>query len=278
MKKMTMKKTALKAAGILCWILFFPVFLYPVYIILSSSLKTKSELALNPSGIPTEPTLDNFIQAFSKMNYLRSTANTVFVVVIVVGITLIMSSMAAYAIARKGKSYNWIYFLFLSGLMIPFQLRMIPLYKMLVNMKLVNSLWGIILVYLGSQAPMTIFLLSGFVKTIPRELEEAAYIDGAGMYRTFFSVVLPLLKSSLTTVGVLCAFTVWNDFLMPMLFLQKRDGLTITVTLSQFQGLYSSDWSMIFAGVCLIVLPMLIIYLFAQKFIISGITAGAVKG
>lgn len=278
MKRLTMKKTAFKISGILCWILFFPVFLYPIYIILSSALKTKSELALNPSGIPVEPTLNNFIQAFSKMNYLRSTANTIFVVVIVVGITLIMSSMAAYAIARKGKSYNWIYFLFLSGLMIPFQLRMIPLYKMLVNMKLVNSLWGIILVYLGSQAPMTIFLLSGFVKTIPRELEEAAYIDGAGMYRTFFSVVLPLLKSSLTTVGVLCAFTVWNDFLMPMLFLQKRDSLTITVTLSQFQGLYSSDWSMIFAGVCLIVLPMLIIYLFAQKFIISGITAGAVKG
>lgn len=278
MKRLTMKKTAFKISGILCWILFFPVFLYPIYIILSSALKTKSELALNPSGIPVEPTLNNFMQAFSKMNYLRSTANTIFVVVIVVGITLIMSSMAAYAIARKGKSYNWIYFLFLSGLMIPFQLRMIPLYKMLVNMKLVNSLWGIILVYLGSQAPMTIFLLSGFVKTIPRELEEAAYIDGAGMYRTFFSVVLPLLKSSLTTVGVLCAFTVWNDFLMPMLFLQKRDSLTITVTLSQFQGLYSSDWSMIFAGVCLIVLPMLIIYLFAQKFIISGITAGAVKG
>lgn len=278
MKRLTMKKTAFKISGILCWILFFPVFLYPIYIILSSALKTKSELALNPSGIPVEPTLNNFIQAFSKMNYLRSTANTIFVVVIVVGITLIMSSMAAYAIARKGKSYNWIYFLFLSGLMIPFQLRMIPLYKMLVNMKLVNSLWGIILVYLGSQAPMTIFLLSGFVKTIPRELEEAAYIDGAGMYRTFFSVVLPLLKSSLTTVGVLCAFTVWNDFLMPMLFLQKRDSLTITVTLSQFQGLYSADWSMIFAGVCLIVLPMLIIYLFAQKFIISGITAGAVKG
>lgn len=125
---------------------------------------------------------------------------------------------------------------------------------------------------------MSVFFLTGFVKTVPKELEEAAQCDGAGLYRTFFTIVFPLLKGALATVGILCTFSIWNDYLMPMLFLQSRDKLTVTVMLADFQGMYSNDWSMIFAGVCLIALPMLIIYLIAQKAIIGGITSGAVKG
>lgn len=132
--------------------------------------------------------------------------------------------------------------------------------------------------YLATLAPFSVFLLTGFAQSVPRELEEAAYIDGAGLYHTFFSIVFPLMKGSLATVAVLNTFTIWNDFLMPMLFLQCKNKLTLTVTLANFQGMYFNDWSMIFAGVCMIVLPMLIIYLCAQKFIINGITAGAVKG
>lgn len=133
-------------------------------------------------------------------------------------------------------------------------------------------------VYLASLAPFSVFLLTGFVKSVPLELEAAAYIDGAGLYRTFFTIVFPLLRGSLATVAVLNTFTIWNDFLMPMLFLQSKNKLTLTVTLANFQGMYFNDWSMIFAGVCLIVFPMLVIYLCAQKFVINGITAGAVKG
>lgn len=177
-----------------------------------------------------------------------------------------------------GKKYTWLYFFFLAGLMMPFQMRMIPLYKMIVNLKLINKLIGIILVYCGSRAPMSVFFLTGFVKTVPRELEEAAQCDGAGLYRTFFTIVFPLLRGALVTVGILCTFAIWNDYLMPMLFLQSRNKLTITVMLSNFQGMYASDWSMIFAGVCLIAAPMLVIYLIAQKAIIGGITSGAVKG
>ncbi len=265
-------------AGILAAAVCLVIHLYPVFIIFSSALKSKSELAFNPSGIPEKITFEHFSKAFDKMNYLQSTANTIIIVTAVVCFILIAASMAAYAISRKGGKYNWIYFLFLAGLMMPFQLRMIPLYKMMADFKLVNKLIGTILVYCGSQAPMAVFLLSGFVKTVPRELEEAAQIDGAGIYYTFFAIVFPLLKSPLVTVGILCTFSIWNDFLMPMLFLQAREKLTITVTLANFQGLYANDWSMIFAGVCLIVFPMLIIYLIAQKYIINGITAGAVKG
>lgn len=265
----------LKAAAAL---IFLVVYLYPIILIFFSSMKTKTEMANNPSGIPKEITLDYFKKAFDKMDYFRSAGNSALIVIIAVTLILIMSSMAAYAIARKGKKYNGIYFLFLAGMLVPFQMTMIPLYQFLMKFNLINKLSGVTCVYLATLAPFSVFLLSGFIKSIPKELEEAANIDGAGIYRTFFSIVFPLLKGPLATVAVLNTFTIWNDFLMPMLFLQSKEKLTLTVTLANFQGMYFNDWSMIFAGVCLIVLPMLIIYLCAQKFIINGITAGAVKG
>lgn len=257
---------------------FLIIYLYPVILIFFSAVKSKPEMAANPSGFPSAITFEYFKKAFEKMSYLQSMFNSASIAVVVVFVLLITASMAAYAICRKGRKYNWIYFLFLAGMLVPFQMTMIPLYKIMLNLQLINKLSGVMSVYLATLAPFSIFLLTGFIKSIPRELEEAAYIDGAGMYRTFFSIVFPLLKGSLSTVAVLNTFSIWNDFLMPMLFLQSKNKLTLTVTLSNFQGMYFNDWSMIFAGVCLIVLPMLIIYLCAQKFIINGITAGAVKG
>lgn len=258
--------------------LFLLVYIYPIILVFCSSLKTKKEMALNPSGLPKNLTFEYFEKAFESMNYLQTIGNTVIIVVLAVALILFFSSMAAYVIARKGKSYNWIYFLFLAGMMVPFQMRMTPLYKMILKMGLMNKLIGVVFVYLGSLAPMTVFILTGFIKSVPRELEEAAYLDGAGIYRTYFTIVLPLLKSALVTVAITNALSIWNDFLMPMMFLQDRDKLTLTVMLSNFRGMYFNDWSMIFAGVCLIVLPMLIIYLFAQRYIVDGITGGAVKG
>lgn len=259
-------------------ILGLVIYLYPIFIILVSALKSKSELSRNPAGFPKEITFEFFRKAFEKMNYLKTTGNTIVIVLTVLIFTLVTSSMAAYVICRKGKKYTWLYFVFLAGLMMPFQMRMIPLYKMMVNLKLINKLFGVILVYCGARAPMAVFFLTGFIKTVPQELEEAAQCDGAGIYRTFFTIVFPLLRGALATVGILCTFAIWNDYLMPMLFLQSREKLTVTVMLSNFQGMYASDWSMIFAGVCLIAAPMLFIYLIAQKAIIGGITSGAVKG
>nr|WP_273387374.1 carbohydrate ABC transporter permease [Cohnella zeiphila] len=187
--------------------------------------------------------------------------------------------MAAYAISRRdNRFYRAMYLVFLAGMIIPFQMAMIPLYKVLQTLYLINTYPGVVFIYLGMLAPFSVFILSGFVKGVPKELEEAALVDGSGTYKTFFRIVLPLLKPAVTTVTVLNLFNVWNDFLMPMLYLSDSKKGTITVQLSAFQGMYNNDWSLIFAGVCLIVVPMLVIYLFAQRFIISGITAGAVKG
>jgi raffinose/stachyose/melibiose transport system permease protein len=255
------------------------IHIYPILIILISSVKTKHEIAVNPFGIPREITYSYFAQAFVQMHYLRSLLNTALIAVVSVALLLIFASMAAYAIARRNtRFYNSVYMVFLAGLIVPFQMIMIPLYRMMLNFKLLNTYQGMAIYYLATLAPFSIFLLVGFVRTVPKELEEAALIDGCGIYQNFFRIVFPLLKPSLTTVGVLNLFNIWNDFLAPMLYLQKSQMMTLTVQLSSFRGMYFNDWSLIFTGVCLIVFPMLIIYIAAQNLIINGITAGAVKG
>ncbi|MCD9021514.1 carbohydrate ABC transporter permease [Cohnella silvisoli] len=255
------------------------LFIYPILLVFLSSVKTKSELALRPFGFPEHWTTESFAKALRTMNYGRSLLNTSLIAFVSVACVVIMASMAAYAISRKNnRLYNGVYLLFIAGMIVPFQMAMIPLYKVLTALDLINTYQGVIFIYLGSLTPFSVFVLSGFVKGVPKELEEAASIDGSGVYSTFFRIVLPLLKPAMTTIIVLNLFTVWNDFLMPMLYLSDSKKATITVKLSAFQGMYFNDWSLIFAGVCLIVTPMLIVYLFAQRYIISGITAGAIKG
>jgi raffinose/stachyose/melibiose transport system permease protein len=260
------------------WIISI-VHIYPILLVLVSSLKTKADLATNPFGLPKDITFDYFLTAFQTMHYFRSILNTAFIGGVSVALTVLFTSMAAYAIARRNnRFYNAVYLLFIAGMIIPFQMTMIPLYKVMLSLHLISTYQGVIFIYLAFLAPFSVFLLSGFVKTVPRELEEAALIDGCGLYRTFFMIVFPLLKPAITTVSVLNLFNIWNDFLMPMLYIQDSKKITITVQLASFQGMYFNDWSLIFAGVCMIVFPMLLIYLFAQRFIIDGITAGAVKG
>jgi raffinose/stachyose/melibiose transport system permease protein len=272
------RRTGLIIGSAILWILA-AFHLYPILLVLFSSVKTKHELAVNPFGFPLEITFQYFSQAFKTMHYMRSLFNTAFIAFISVGLLLIIASMAAYAIIRKNsRFYNTIYMFFLAGTIVPFQMTMIPLYKVMLTTKMISTYQGIICFYLAFLAPFSVFLLAGFVRTVPKELEEAAGIDGCGIFRTFFTIVFPLMKPALSTVAVLNLFTVWNDFLAPMLYLQQSSMMTLTVQLNSFRGMYVNDWSLIFTGVCMIVAPMLVVYLFAQRFIISGITAGAVKG
>ena len=273
-----LKRPGLKFISVIMWIIAI-IYIYPILILLISSVKTTGDLAANPFGLPREITFQYFLQAFNTMHYLRSLFNTSLIAVLSVSILLIISSMAAYAIARKNnRFYNGVYMLFLAGLIIPFQMTMIPLYKVMNSTKLINTYQGMIFFYLALLCPFAVFLLTGFVKTVPKDMDEAAKIDGCGLFRTFFIIVFPLLKPALSTVGVLNLFAIWNDFLAPMLYLQKSSTMTLTVQLNSFRGMYVNNWSLIFTGVCMIVAPMLVIYIFAQRYIISGITAGAVKG
>lgn len=276
-----MKVFSLKK-GILSFVLWIVAIfhIYPIFLVLISALKSKEELGLNPIGLPQNITLKNFFTAFDTMNYFKSFTNNIIILVSTIVVLTLFSTMAAYAIARnsKKKFYSGIYVFFMSGIIVPFQLTMIPLYKLMVNLTFINTFHGVVLVYLAILSPISIFIYSGFVRTVPYELEEAAYIDGCGLLKRYYYVVLPLLKPAMATVIVLNSFSIWNDFLMPTLFLNKRSMKTLVVQLYSFVGQYFNDWSLIFASIFIIVYPMMIIYVFAQKYIIQGITAGAIKG
>jgi raffinose/stachyose/melibiose transport system permease protein len=252
---------------------------YPILLVLLSSLKSTEELGRNPAGLPRSVTLEFFRNAFQSLHYFRSLFNTVLIAAVSVTLLVIVASSAAYVITRRANGfYNKLYVFFMAGLIVPFQMTMLPLYKLIRSLGLMSTYRGIICIYLAMLAPFSIFLFAGFIKTVPVELEESAKIDGCGLYRSFLIIVFPLLRPAIATVAVLDMISIWNDFLMPMLFLQKNQVKTLIVQVSSFFGQYFSDWSSIFASICLIVYPMILIYLLTQKVIIKGITSGAVKG
>jgi len=260
------------------WVIAF-IHIYPIVIIFLSSLKSTMELAENPGGLPKKITFEFFILAFKSLNYFRSLFNTLFIAIISVAVLILTASLAAYAITRRNKRfYKALYIFFMAGIIVPFQMTMLPLYKFIKFLGLMNTRAAVIFIYLALLSPFSVFVFCGYMKNVPRQLEESAIIDGCGVFNIFLRIVFPLLKPAIGTVAVLNVISIWNDFFMPMLFLQKNTVRTLIVQISVFFGQYFSDWSSIFASICLIVYPMVIIYIFAQNFIIGGITSGAVKG
>ena len=204
--------------------------------------------------------------------------NTLLITVFsVLGIILI-SSMAAYALVRTENKLSWIIFLFFTfAMVVPFQVIMFPMVKVAKIFGVAGSIPGIVLIYMAVGCPMAIFMYHGFIKGIPMELEESAALDGAGRFRTFFSVVLPLLTPITSTIAILDVLWIWNDFLLPLIILTKK---VVTVQLAQYytRGAYSRDFGMELASLVLAVLPVIIFYMFMQRYIIKGVIAGAVKG
>ena len=254
---------------------------YPVFLLFADSFKTRSEIAANPfwfSGL-SGFTLENIINAFYKMKFYQPLFNSILITSISSVLIILVSSLAAYPIARKkNRLYNFFYMFFLAGIMVPYQLAIITLYKEMRILGLMNKEMGLILVYGGIFLSFPIFFYSGFIKTVPLELEEAAIIDGCGRYRMFLSVVVPLLKPATATIAVLNMLGIWNEFTMSFLFLQKASKITITVATYTFKGEYHTNWPSMFAGLLIAVIPMIILFLSVQKYYIRGITAGALKG
>lgn len=187
--------------------------------------------------------------------------------------------MASFTLAkRKNRVNHGLYLLFLSGMMIPIYTILVPLLRLIKDMHLINSRMGLIIVYSAMGMPFAIFMLTGFIKNIPNELLEAAIMDGCSVYRTFATIVFPLLKPVVTTLFILDFLAIWNDFLLPMLTLTSNALKTVPVAMYNFYGEYGSRWEMTFAAYTLAIIPVLIFYLLLQKNIVNGIMAGAVKG
>ncbi|NBD25682.1 carbohydrate ABC transporter permease [Paenibacillus glycinis] len=266
----------------LAWIvlaLLAVYFLFPIYMAIVNSFKTEGEVYSSVLGLPSTFKFDNYTEAFKKANMLHSGLNTVIVTVTgIVGI-VVCSSLAGYKLSRtRSRLSNWIFMLFVASMLIPFQTIMVTLTKMARNLGLQGSPFGLGVVCAGLGVSMAIFLYHGFVKGIPRELDESASIDGCGEWKGFFLIIFPLLVPITFTIVVLNLLWLWNDFLLPVLLLNDYRKYTLVLTINMFFGKYSRDWALILASLILSSIPIVLIFAFFQRWVIQGITDGAVKG
>lgn len=255
------------------------VMLAPFYISFVYSVKTKEQITFTGLAFPTEFHWENFTQAIEASNFIQVLKNSIITTVPTVMLLIIVCPMASYVLARNtSRIYNMIYSLFLTALLIPYQSIMLPQYMNLKDAGLLNTYQGAILVRSAFNISFNILLFTSFIKSVPLELEEAARIDGAGMIKTFFSIVFPLLKSVLCTAIIINALFAWNDFTITLNILMKEELKTIPLMLYRFFGEYNVELNLAFAAFTLSMIPILILYFSLQKYIVDGVVSGAVKG
>jgi len=257
------------------------LFITPVLIILMNSFKSKLYISDAPFRYPTSETfaaLENYISGIFKTGFLQAFGWSTFITVGSVALLLLCTSMTAWYITRvKNKVTGMLYYLFVFAMIVPFQMVMFTMSK-IANMLYLDNPVGIIFIYLGFGSGLSVFMFSGFVKSIPLEIEEAALIDGCNPLKTFFGVVLPILKPTVITVAILNAMWIWNDYLLPYLVI-GNDYKTIPIAIQYLRGGYGSiDMGAMMAMLVLAIMPIIIFYLTCQKYIIKGVAAGAVKG
>jgi raffinose/stachyose/melibiose transport system permease protein len=252
--------------------------LFPLYMTVTIALKSPDELAQSSVSLPPKLHFENFAQAIAVTHYFRSFANSAIITVSAVILTLLTNSMVAYAIARNmhKRFYKFLYYYFVSAMFVPFPIIMLPIVKEMSDLGLTTRI-GLIFLYVVYGLSFNTFVYVGYLKSIPRELEEAAMIDGAGTWRTFWRVIFPLLTPINATVGVLTALWAWNDFLLPLIILSDPSAMTLPLVQYAFQSQFNTNYDLSFASYLLALLPMLIFYVIAQKWIINGVTRGAVK-
>lgn len=258
------------------------VYVLPIVVVLMNSFKKKSYINLEPFQLPNETTLtglDNYTAAIDQYGFLKAVGWTVFITVGSVLAILICTSMCAWYITRvKTRVTKAIYILCVFSMVVPFQMVMFTL-SLVTDRLGLGTPWGLIIIYLGFGAGLAVFMFCGFVKSIPIEIEEAAMIDGCSPIRTFFSVVLPIMKPTYISVGILETMWIWNDFLLPYLTLDLKKYKTISIVIQYMKGSYGRvDMGAIMAALIMAVIPVIVFYLSCQKYIIKGVAAGAVKG
>ena len=277
-----MKKKVMGILATLFFTLVSIVFVAPIFIVLINSMKSKTFINLETFKLPTEESyvgLENYKTAITQYDFLKAVGWTLFITVFSVAVILICCSMTAWFITRvKNVFTKMIYLLCVFSMVIPFQMVMFTLSGTADSLHL-NTPWGIVIVYLGFGAGLAVFMFTGFVKSIPVEVEEAAMIDGCSPLRTFFCVVVPMMKPTFISVGILEAMWIWSDFLLPYLVLDIKEFKTISIVIQYMKGSYGRvDMGAIMACLIMAIIPVVVFYLCAQKYIVKGVAAGAVKG
>ncbi|KAA8755105.1 carbohydrate ABC transporter permease [Paenibacillus sp. UASWS1643] len=254
------------------------LFVFPFVLLIVNSFKANQSITSDPLGLPSSFQFDNYVNAFDKMGYVSAFSNSLLITIAGVLLIALFAAMTAhYFVRHKSKVNQYLFFLMVAAMIIPFQAIMIPLVKIYGSLSLLDNKWSLIYMYIGFGSPLAVFIYHGFIKSIPLELEEAALMDGCGRVQTFFRIVLPVLLPTTVTISVLNVLWIWNDFLLPSLVLTSSEQRTLPLSTFYFYGTYTVDYGPLMAGLVLTLLPVLIVYLFAQKYIIQGVMQGAIK-
>jgi len=256
-------------------------FFIPILMVVNYSFKTRRELyTSSPLSLPESLNFENYVSAFRRLDLVTTFTNTFLYTAVSVAVLIVICGAISWAIARNRRSrlFKFFYTYFLIGILIPYQALFLPIYINGFNFGLVNTRFGIILMYVATGVPFGVFIMTSFMSTVPVELEEAARIDGCSIFRIYFTIVLPLLKPAIAAFAIMQSFVIWNDYLMASLFASRRDLRTMTVVMQQLFSQQTSDYSTAFAAIVISVLPVTILFLCLQKYFVKGMTVGAVKG
>ncbi|MFS0723161.1 carbohydrate ABC transporter permease [Paenibacillus sp. 1P07SE] len=251
---------------------------FPFYLIIINTFKTMQDATRNPIGLPKEWILTNYVQVFEETALLRSFGNSLTITFFSVTLVVIIGAMGAYPVvfnANRVTRFAMLYLL--AGFMIPFQATLIPLFQLMTGLNLIDKLYGLIALYLNGSV-FVFFLMMGYMRTIPRELSEAAVIDGCSVWGIFWRIIFPLLKPISTTAVIFQTMWIWNDFLAPMLFLNSSSNSTLVLQIYRAKGEFTVHWPMFMTLTVVTLVPIFLFFIFMQKHIVKGIAAGAVKG
>jgi raffinose/stachyose/melibiose transport system permease protein len=254
------------------------LFVLPFFFTILTSLRTAADVARSPLGIPHSFTLSNFTSAFEQIHYGRSALNTLLITGLSCLAVTAIGSLASYPLARITQSWStWVYRLFIVGTSIPVFVGIAPLYLLMRDLNLLDTYTGMVLIYTALNLPVAVFFYTSFIRSVPVDLEEAAALDGAGALRTFFTIILPLLRPVTSTLLTFVAIQVWNDLLIPLVFTQDPDKRTVMVNAYSFIDPHTVQPTTLFPAALLGVFPLLLIFIFMQRHVVAGMSAGAVK-
>lgn len=254
------------------------IMLLPIVIMVFSAFKTTPQIFSSPFGIPDFTNVTNFVKIWTQTNFLRYLLNSFLVTGASMALILTLGTMAAYAIARyQFFGASFILMFFLAGLTLPLKLAIIPLFMLMRDLGILNNQLSLIFVYTAMGLPTTVFILTGFIRTLPNELEDAARMDGASEARIMWSIMLPLVRPAMVIAAIQNVVPIWNDFFFPLVFIQNDSLKTLPQGLTTFMGEYTTDWGVLFSGLTLSAAPIIIIYIVLSKQFISGMTSGAIK-
>ena len=259
-------------------ILLAILFLVPFYFVIVNSFKSMNEITADNVALPTSLNWDNFKQALSSIRYGQSLLNTFLITFFSNVGWILIAPMGAYYIGRiDNKFCKFLFTLIIASMSIPFQAVMIPMVVVGTMFHLINSIPGVIVIYVGLAIPFAVFMCTGELRYIPREVEESAYIDGATQFQTFWKIVFPMMQSTIVTVTILNTFWFWNDFILPQILLQNKNARTLQLAIYQLFGENVYQWNIIMPALLLAILPIVIFFILMQSKIVEGVAAGAVK-